>query len=292
MELNDFGLIVKALRKNSFDYNGNRWTRESLSRAVHLTEDQLGRLERGDRKYLDNQTLMLLADSFNLTTLERKEFFYAALGLKDEVLFNLEEPETQLSGIFNTMEKLLVPAFLTDVYADIASANKAVMDLYQITPGMLKRLRKTPAGFNQLYLIYSDIYGLKDLIGPQWSDAAIMTILEFRRSSLRYRHTNYFHYLLNTLLKEKQFELDWYSCHRNDDNYDLTYERFEYEHPFFGPLLYTATETVIHTMKGELKLVLYNPANPETVAVFEELMTYGGNQIFQLASWPEKNIGN
>ncbi len=292
MELNDFGLIVKALRKNSFDYNGNRWTRESLSRAVHLTEDQLGRLERGDRKYLDNQTLMLLANSFNLTILERKEFFYAALGLKDEVLFKLEEPETQLSGILNTMEKLQVPAFLTDVYADIVSANKAVLDLYQINPGMLKRLRKTPAGFNQLYLIYSDIYGLKDLIGPQWSDAAIMTLLEFRRSSLRYRHTNYFHYLFNTLLKEKQFELDWYSCHRSHDNYDSTYERFEYEHPFFGPLLYTATETMIHTMQGELKLVLYNPANPETIAVFEELMKYGGTKIFQLAGWPEKKISN
>ncbi len=288
MNLNDFGLIVKALRKHSLDKSGNRWTRETLSRAVHLTEDQLGRLERGDRKYLDNQTLMLLADSFNLTKLERKEFFYAALGLKDEELFNQENPETQLANLSEIMGKLLVPAFLTDVYMDIVLANKAVMDLYQVTPARLNRFKKTPAGYNQLYLIYSSKSGLRDLIGSHWREAAKMTLLEFRRSSLRYRYTNYFQYLLNTLLKIKDFELDWFSSYRNANSPDLTYERFEYVHSFFGPVTYNATETTINTMKGELTMVLYNPANPDTAAVFDELMKFGGKRIIQLAEWPEK----
>jgi len=288
LSLYDFGLIVKALRKNSFDENGNRWTRETLSRAVHLTEDQLGRLERGDRKYLDNQILMLLADSFNLTSLERKEFFYAALGLKDEALFNQENPETQLSNLTEIMEKLLVPAFLADVYKDIVVANKAVMDLYQLTPARISSLKKAPAGFNQLYLVYSKKSGLRDLIGPRWREAAMMTLLEFRRSSLRYRHTNYFQYLINTLLKLKEFELDWYFSHRINDYTDLTYERFEYEHPFFGPVTYNATETTINTMKGDLTLVLYNPANPDTADIFAELMKYGGNKVQQFAGWPDK----
>ncbi len=288
MNLNDFGLIVKALRKNSFDEEGNRWTRETLSRAVHLTEDQLGRLERGDRKYLDNQTLMLLADSFNLTSLERKEFFYAALGLKDEELFCQEDPEKQLSNIIKIMEQLLVPSFLTDVYKDIVAANKAILDLYQITPNKLERLKKNPACFNQLFLIYSFKSGLRDLISAHWREAAMMTLLEFRRSSLRYRHTNYFNYLLKALLKEKDFELDWYSSHQGIDTPDSTYEHFEYEHSFFGAITYTATETTINTRNGELTLVLYNPANPDTAAVFEELMKFGGRKILKLAGWPGK----
>ncbi len=288
MNLNDFGLIVKALRKNSFDENGNRWTRETLSRAVHLTEDQLGRLERGDRTYLDNQTLMHLADSFNLTTLERKEFFYAALGLKDEELFNQESPKTQLANLLEIMEKLLVPAFLSDVYKDIVLANKAIMDLYQLPSARLNSFKKTSAGFNQLFLIYSPKSGLRDIIGSRWQEAAFMTLLEFRRSSLRYRHTNYFQYLLNTLLKLKDFELDWYSNLSIADSPDLTYERFEYGHPFFGPLAYNATETTINTMQGDLTLVLYNPANPDTAAVFEELIKCGGKKILQLSAWPDK----
>ncbi len=288
MNLNDFGLLVKALRKSSFDEHGNRWTRETLSKAVHLTEDQLGRLERGDRKYLDNHTLMHLADSFNLTSMERKEFFYAALGLKDEELFNQEEPEIQFSNLLKFMEQLLVPAFLTDVYKDVVAANKAVMDLYQLTPTKIKHLSKTPAGYNQLYLIYSSKSGVRDLIGPLWREAAMSTLLEFRRSTLRYRHTNYFLYLLNSLLKLKDFELDWYSSHRLVEFNDTTYEHFEYEHSFFGPVAYTATETTINTMKGDLTLVLYNPANRVTVSVVEELMKFGGNRALQMAAWPKK----
>ena len=287
MKLNDFGLIVKYLRKNSFDKEGNRWTRETLSRAVHLTEDQLGRLERGDRKYLDNQTLMLLADSFNLTSLERKEFFYAALGLKDEELFNQETPETQLLNLFETLEQLQAPLYLIDVYSDLVAANKAIKDLFQLNMEEVNNFRQSPLGLNLLHLIYSPQFGLKDLIGPDWREAAMMAILEFRRSSLRYRHTNYFQYLLNSLLENKHFKMDWSSSHRFSDYYDLTYEHFEYEHPGFGPLAYTATETIINTMKGELNLIIYNPADSNTVSVFNELFKNAGNQVLQLAGWPK-----
>jgi len=288
LDLKDFGLLVKALRKSSFDEHGNRWTREALSKAVHLTEDQLGRLERGDRKYLDNQTLMHLADSFNLTSMERKEFFYAALGLKDEELFNPEDPEIQFTNLLEIMEQLLAPAFLTDVYKDIIVANKAVIDLYQFTPTRIKQLKNTPAGYNQLYLIYSSKSGIRKLVGPLWREAAMMTLLEFRRSTLRYRHKNYFQYLINNLLKLKDFELDWSSSHRLVKYNDTTYEHFGYEHSFFGPVAYTATETTINTSKGELTLVLYNPADPVTVSVFEEIMKFGGNKTLQMAAWLEK----
>jgi len=289
MSLVDFGLLVKTLRKNSFDPSGNRWSREGLSKAVHLTEDQLGRLERGDRKYLDNQTLMLLADSFNLTSLERKEFFYAALSLKDNKLFNHHEPETQLKNVIATMETLQVPAYIIDVYADIVVVNTAVLNLYQVTRELIDYVRQLPGGLNLLYFIYSSTLGFKEVIGSYWNKTAMMALLEFRRSSLRYRHTVYFKYILKTLLKEKQFDIDWYSSHRYLDFFDLTYERFEYEHPFFGPLAYTATETIINTKAGDLYLILYNPADSITVSVFKELLKFNGNKIHQLASWPEKS---
>jgi transcriptional regulator with XRE-family HTH domain len=74
MEPSEFGQLVKSLRKATNDPLGNRWTRESLGSYIHLSINQLGRLERGDRKYFDNQTLILLADAFKLTPIERKEF--------------------------------------------------------------------------------------------------------------------------------------------------------------------------------------------------------------------------
>lgn len=288
MNHSDFGLIVKALRKTSFDRQGNRWTRKNLSRAIHLTEDQLGRLERGDRKYLDNRTLILLADSFNLSDLERQEFFYASLGLNDEKLFGPEEPEAQLAHLLTVMENLQVPAFIKDVYADIVAANKGFFDLYQMTPAFIDQIGQQPAGANQIRLAYSSTFGLKAIIGPSWREASIMALLEFRRSTLRWRHTKYFQFLFKTLLKEKKFELDWYSSHRLVNYRDLTYESFKYRHPFFGPLSYMATETTVKTKQGDLTLIMYNPTTRPTISVFEELFNFKGDNVRRLAGWPEK----
>jgi len=236
MNLNDFGLLTKTLRKSSVDQWGNPWTRESLSRAVHLSPDQLGRLERGDRKYLDTQTLLLLADSFNLTNLERKEFLYAAL------------------------------------------------------PELLDYTKQVPAGQNLLNLVYSPVFGAREIFGSFWRKIATIEIILFRRSTLRYRHTAYFNYLMKVLLQEKQFDIDWYFCQRYADRYDLTYVNFLYEHPRYGPLSYLATETIISTKKGELYLLAYNPLDKTTASIFKNIKGDKENRIHRFASWPEKKV--
>ncbi len=290
MNLNEFGLLIKTLRKSSADQFGNIWTRDRLSKAIHLTPDQLGRVERGDRKYLDPQTLKLLAKAFNLTNLEKKEFFYAALGLADKEIFKHEEPDNQLNNLLCEMENLQTPALLIDAYSDIVALNTAALNLYLVTPELLSIARQIPAGHNLINLIYSSAFGSKELFGSFWQQAATIEILLFRRSTLRYRHTDYFNYILKILFKEKQFDIDWYSSHRYAEQYDLTYEHFEYEHPRYGPLSYLATETIINTKKGQLYLLLYNPFNKVTASVFAKLLGKSGNKAYRAASWPEKII--
>lgn len=288
INLTDFGLLVKHLRKNNVDERGNRWTRESLSEAIHLTANQLGRLERGDRKYLDTQTLQLLARALKLTNLEQKEFFIAAVGLKDEILFDHEDPLAQLNNLVNLMEKMQIPAFAVDPYGDILASNTSCLKLFLITPEMIEYARTIPAGLNHMHFIYSSVFGFRNIIGPVWRKVAAIEILLFRRSTLRYRHTEYFDYIFKALLREKEFDIDWYSSHRNPDYYDLTYEAFDYDHPRYGPLSYVATETIINTQKGDIYLILYNPANQSTCEVFKELKGPNKNHTLKLAGWPEK----
>ena len=290
MNLNDFGLLIKTLRKSSVDQWGNPWTRESLSRAVHLSPDQLGRLERGDRKYLDTQTLLLLADSFNLTNLERKEFLYAALGLSDEQLFAREDSINQLNNLLHEIENLQVPVLLLDAYSDIVAANVSTLNLFLITPELLDYAKQIPAGQNLLNLVYSPAFGAREIFGSFWRKIATIEILLFRRSTLRYRHTAYFNYLMKVLLQEKQFDIDWYFCQRYADRYDLTYVHFLYEHPRYGPLSYLATETIISTKKGELYLLAYNPLDKTTASIFKNIKGDKENRIHRFASWPEKKV--
>jgi transcriptional regulator with XRE-family HTH domain len=112
MKQADFGQIVKILRKKTSDEKGNPWTRESLSKHLHLSIDQLGRLERGDRKYLDNQILKSLADAFNLTPIERKEFLIAAAGITNEDYSYYITPEEQLKELLNALKKYGLPHLL------------------------------------------------------------------------------------------------------------------------------------------------------------------------------------
>lgn len=289
MHLTNFGLLVKELRKNCYDCYGNKWTRESLSREIHLTPDQLGRLERGNRKYLDAQTLHLLAKAFNLTDLERKEFFYASTGLDDYELYNNQEPDEQLVNLIYTIQNLQFPAYIIDVYADIIAANKALLNLYQTTPEVIESLSQHPVGLNLVGFAYSsDLF--KELLGSRWRKSAVMLLLEFRRSTLRYRHTEYFKFIFKNLLTEKNFDIDWYSSHRHEEHFDLTYEHIEYEHPLFGYLSYVATETIINTKAGALFLVNYNPADSDTLSIFNKLISNHGHKIHNLGSWPEKVI--
>ena len=291
MNLTDFGLLVKALRHNRVDNNGNRWTRESLSENIHLTPNQLGRLERGDRKYLDTQTLQLLAKSLNLTNLEQKEFLFAAVGLTEEELHSQVEPETQFNDLIGVMENLRVPSFIIDNYSDIVAASESILNLYQITPAIIDSVGKIPAGFNHVYYTYFSGLRFKEIIGAShWRKSADRAVLLFRRTTLRFRHTDYFNYLLKALLKDKQFDVDWYSSHRFLDNRDITYAYFEYEHPCYGPLSYIATETLLNTARGDLYLIIYNPANAVTSTIFTELLNKYENKTRRLAPWPEKKM--
>lgn len=290
MNLQDFGLLLRTLRQGSYDPGGRRWTRENLSRAVHLSEDQLGRLERGDRKYLDNQTLHQLARAFCLSRREEKEFFWAAFGLPDETFFRNEDPLLQLKNLIAVMESLHAPAYIIDCYGDIVAVNSSLLKLYGLSTDIISHTRKIPAGQNLVYVYYSPLLNLKNQMGTSWKKSASMAIMIFRRITLRYRHTAYYHYIFESLLKENQFDIDWYSSHRGIDQYDLTYEPFELGNAEFGTLSYLSTETIVNTRAGDLYLIINSPTDVKTSDIFRELIGPDNNRVYKVASWPDKKM--
>jgi len=291
MNFAEFGQIIQELRKNSYDEYGKRMTRETLCQKVHLTLHQLGRLERGERKYLDNQTLLLLAKTFNLTNLEQKEFLIAAAGVIEKDLYNHGKPQAQLNDLIALAENLQVPAYIVDDYADLLAANRSVLNLYNLTPEIIEYARSIPFGFNAIYYIYSSRFGLKDIIdNSTWKEAADLYMLFFRRSTLRLRHTEYFKQIFRALIKEKQFDIDWHSSYKQTEQLDITYQRVKIEHPAYGLINYTGTETKIQTNKGNLYLMIYSPSDRATLSLFTGLLENNSNTATRLAPWPEKKI--
>jgi len=91
MNRKEFGKLIAALRKEHFDEDGNRLTQAKLAKRAQQRDPQtplneiiIGKIERGERAMLDEQTLLSLADTLELTMGERREFFLAATGLDNE----------------------------------------------------------------------------------------------------------------------------------------------------------------------------------------------------------------
>ena len=85
MEHQAFGKIVAALRKEQINFtNGNRWNQTDLAEETGLTPSLVGRIERGQQARLDGEILTQLARAFNLTSLERREFFAMASEVTDK----------------------------------------------------------------------------------------------------------------------------------------------------------------------------------------------------------------
>jgi transcriptional regulator with XRE-family HTH domain len=283
-----FGQLVKELRKTTSDHQGNRWTRETLSKQIHLSVDQLGRLERGDRKYYDNQSLELLADAFKLTPIERKEFFITAAGITDQdYCFHLT-PDEQLQELIETLGDVWTPAFLLDAYQDIVAINKSCLDLFMINDEIIISAKELPFGYNLLKYMYDQNLGFAQLLGPLWQDVAMIQIHQFRRTSFRFQHHDYYKQLMNELSKEPKFDIDWYTSQRDPINKYLQYEKFSYIHPIYGPLRYIATEANTESIYGELQLILYLPADFPTAATFYQLVNLGAQKAIRLAEWPIK----
>lgn len=288
MKAGTFGQLVRELRKTTSDPHGNRWTRETLSKQIHLSVDQLGRLERGDRKYYDQQTLELLADAFKLTPIEQKEFFIAAAGINHEEHYNFANPDEQLNDLHNVLNTMWSPAMLVDAFQNIVAINKPYQDLFLVTDELLENSRQHPIIFNLLYVAYSNQLGIRDLLGPFWREIAIIQIHQFKRTTFHYQHLKYYKSLLRELYKLPLFDVDWYSSYRTPFNKYQHYVKYSYEHPAYGPLNYIGAVTANSTVYGELQLIVYTPTDSPTTAVFYQFAISDDRKVSKLSDWPVK----
>lgn len=289
MDSIEFGQLITALRKQTMNTQNHPWTREELGQLIHMSSHQLGRIERGTRKYLEIETLQLLADAFNLTSLERKEFFLAAQGVSaHDIVEGAAEEISSLPELMAIFEKIQEPAFILDGYADVVIVNSSALMLQEVDEGYLSTAATAPAGFNLLRFIYAEEGGARERFGSRWKEVALNNLQFFRRVSLRYRHKPYFMTVLEEMHKHKDFFIHWYNVNRFPRFYDSAYDQYEINHSRHGLLKFVVMETTIATGHGNLYLIHYLPRDHKTAMLFMELADKTGTGAVQLAPWPDK----
>lgn len=294
MERKEFGRLVATLRQDM------DWTQAQFASVAQVEEPLISQIERGAKKYFEPDLLFRLANSFHLTTLERREFFQASTGISEKQV--LRQPSAALATDTASTEKVLakmirlvadlrVPAFLLDVYSDVVAFNHMALAFFQAPPEMLETAHLVPGGYNAVRLMFSKDLVARSRILQGWDEYALSTMRFFREVSLRYRARPYFQYLIKSFRNPAEYPLFdryWKLVSSVEQDREANVDRFSYEHVDFGRLNYATATTVSLTLHGELLLNQYLPLDDHTTQVFDQLYARFGLGVTRLAPWPVK----
>ena len=296
MNRRDFGELVSTLRLDL------GWTQFQLAEYAGVDVAVISQIERGVKKFFEPEFLFCLANALQLTTIERAEFFLAASGLEEKQL--LRQPSAGmttdafdakkiLDRMVSLTGEIMLPAFMVDVYSDVIAVNYMMAAFYNVPSALIEGAAELPAGYNTARLNYGKDLGWRKQITENWDAYALNSMRAFRESSLRYRASPYFKYLMKTFRNPAEFPLFdryWKMVSSTEQDKDMNLDHFQYIHNEFGPLSYIASVTIAVTSFGNLYLVQNLPLDCHTDEVFNILKTKAGQGVIRLASWPEKSM--
>ena len=300
MDRKEFGKLIAALRKEHFDEDGNRLTQAKLAeRALQrdplspLNEIIIGKIERGERAVLDDQTLLSLADSLELTMGERREFFLAATGLDNEQIYATKtDTEEILASVMQMLTDVQLPALLVDNFLDVIAANAILVKMYDTNQINLHRRADRPAGLNLLSFIFSADFEphRKLMTQRQWNNFAVGNVIYFRRVTLRSRMTEYFAFLVAQLRRNREFRWFWEQVFYEEKRLFVGGESFRMGTPGASRFSFLTTPLVTLTPYGNLEIITHVPRNTDTAAAFHQMALEVPSKAYQLSSWPEKTF--
>ena len=296
----NFGDILASLRKQHHDKYHKEWNTEKLSQASavdgkgSIPAQVIANIECGRRANIDSDTLLQLAAALSLTPLERKDFFFMAVGVGNEIGAAEYYSDKDSKDVFETLSGICAPAYIMDQYCDFVAFNSAVLNLFGADPAYMDSLRLQPAGLNMLRYIFTD-KNFKDSVDPDhWKKVALNNVFFLRRITLKYRHTDYFQQLLDALLEIDDFGKMWFDSFNprilQESRQNIALTDNNYSVYKLSGQSFIGTDTPVMTSQGELHLVAYIPQCIETADVFMQIVRSSERKIHFAASWPEKEV--
>ena len=273
MDKKEFGKLVKVLRREHRDEDGRLWTQKKLADLLGVSKRTIERIESGSlENRLEGDKLSRLADILQLTTIERKEFFFAAIGVNsDRITPEQTESTIILNSLIDMIGSMELPAFIMDGYGDIIVTNMSVLGLFNIEATVINDSSKIIAGYNFMRVVFSSDLNFPLIMGENWTQNAKDNIQFFRGISLRYRANPYFSKLLSVLKRNQSFRYFWERTYLESEYIDIGGEHYKYNHPAYGELEYRASTSPTITKAGALYTIIYVPLTPYTTNTFRNI---------------------
>ena len=296
MKRKEFGELVAALRQDL------GWTQFQLAEYADVDVAIVSQIERGVKKYFEPQLLFQLANTFQLTTIERREFLLAASGLEQKELVRQLSAAT-LTDVFNvrkTLDKLIelasqvrLPAYICDVYGDVIAANHIILSFFELPPEFVEKAGQVPAGYNTVRFNFGKDLVARSYVTDNYDQYALNSMRGFRENSLRYRAQPYFKYLMKVFRNRNEYPLFdryWKMVSSTEQDKETNIDTFSYHHDKFGKIKYISASATSITSFGELFLVQNLPLDESTSRIFEQLAQKAGSAVVKFAPWPVKTF--
>ena len=296
MNRKNFGELVATLRQEL------GWTQAQLAEYSGVDDAVISQIERGVKKFFETDLLFCLANVFQLTTMERHEFIFAASGLEENQI--VRQPSATMATDGFNAKKILdrmislcaqvrVPAFLVDVFGDVVAANPMIVAFYNVPSSFIESAGDVAGGYNIIRLNFGRDLVARNHVSDNWDAYALNSMRAFRESSLQYRAHPYFKYLMKAFHNPAEYPLFdrfWKLVSSTEQDKELNTDYFAYQHHRFGPLRYIATTTVAVTSFGNLFLVQNLPLDQHTEEIFTQLKVQAGLGVSRFAPWPDKPV--
>jgi transcriptional regulator with XRE-family HTH domain len=296
MKRKEFGELVAALRQDL------GWTQFQLAEYSRADIAVISQIERGVKKHFEPELLFQLANTFQLTTLERREFLLASTGLDQKEIVR-QPSATMATDVFNirrVLDKMVeltgqvrLPAFLGDVYGDVIAANNIILSFFKLPLEFVELADKIPGGYNTTRFNFGKDLVARSHVVDNWDRYALNSMHTFRENSLRYRAQPYFKYLMKIFRNRNEYPLFdryWKMVSSVEQDKEATVDDFSYNHGELGKIKYISSSTISVTSFGELFLTQYLPLDERTSQVFEHLALQAGQGVVRFAPWPVKPI--
>ena len=290
----EFGVLVYSLREDI------RRTQADLAERSGIDVSVISCIERGVRKgLLKDNVLMKLAQGLQLTSLERREFLFAASGVADQETPRKDDDGGRKMKKFDAnaflldlgeqISRIALPVFVTDSFCDVILANRCAIEFYYIPHSMLLNAKDMIGGHNQARYIFHPDSKFQELFRDDWENQAIIHLRYFRRRTLRFRATQYYSKLMKELLDNKKyplFEKYWQKM--------LFEPHDDYFHPIQKPnskdahAFIEVDSLLALTQYGELYLHQASPLNKKTAKRIETIYNKVGEGYAQFTSFPDK----
>lgn len=296
MNRKEFGELIATLRREQRDELDREYTQAKLARLVGVSEQIIGKIERGEKATYESDLLTNLAKAFGLSSRERREFFLAAVGLSSSSIpRSTSTAERILSDLIHIMITTALPAIIVDCYDDVVASNRIALAMFDFTEKMQREAPRIAGGFNVMRVVFSKKSPYRDALAKERRDPYIAQNLQFFKAiTLPHRASPYFQYLMKSFRKDRDMRLFnvYYTATTDGDSDDFYVENepLILKHERLGVIRCYSPSNSAMTSAGNLYLLTYIPADLQTIQTFVRLAQECGEGAMRLASWPDKQI--